>query len=113
MKVYATEHQFQADCVMWFHNEYPKHRKMLHCNDNNSYNKIEGNKKKALGVVAGVSDLELILYAGVVMFIELKLPGKLQSIEQIDFMNMVTDRGHMYCVIDNIEAFKSLIKSML
>lgn len=103
------ELKMQAECVKWFDNTYPEERQMLHCNDNNSYNKIEGNRKKALGVTRGVSDLEYIAEAGVTWYIELKMPGETQSKEQIEFMNKVRARGHIYQIIYSLEEFKSLI----
>lgn len=109
MTVFKTEHQFQAACVLWHSQTFPEDRGMLHCNMNNSYNAVEGNKAKALGVVPGVSDLEYIAEFGVVWFIELKIPGKTQSEEQIKFMNKVRSRGHHYIIIETLEEYKALI----
>ena len=105
---FATEQQLQAACIQWFWNTYPSERRMLHCNNNNSADRISGNKAKAVGVVAGVSDLELVV-KNAVMFIELKLPGKKQSEEQIDFELKVTERGHNYFIVEYLEDFIELI----
>ena len=110
---FKIEEQLQAACTQWFHNTYYLERGMLHMNDNNSYNRIEGNRKKAMGVVSGVSDLELISDGGVVWFIELKLPEGKQSDVQIDFMNKCRTRGHIYVLIYSLEQFKYLIKEII
>jgi hypothetical protein len=103
-----TEEQMQAAIVMWFNQEFPSERRMLHCNNNNSVNRIAGNKAKAVGVVAGVSDLEWIDYFQTV-YIELKLPNGTQSDEQIDFERKVRERGHQYIIIRSVSEFQSWI----
>lgn len=110
-----TETQLQAKCVEWYHNEFrfTPWKKMLHCNNNNSHNNISGNKAKALGVVPGVSDLELICPTGRVVFIELKIPGGVQSNDQIEFMNEVQSRGHSYLIIFSFEDFKNTIWAII
>lgn len=108
-KRFATEQQFQAEFVLWFSQEFPSERRMLHCNMNNSWDKIEGNKAKAMGVTRGVSDLELLCKAGVTWYIELKLPGKTQSEDQIKFMNKALERGHKYILFEYIEDLKEFI----
>lgn len=103
-----TESQMQSECFIWFWNTYPDQRRMLLHVDNNSFNAIEGNRKKAMGVVKGVSDFILIL-PGMVMFIELKLPTGRQSDEQIDFQKKVVGRSHPYTIIRSVNQFKELI----
>jgi hypothetical protein len=110
---YKTELQMQAECCTWFWNEYPGERQMLHANDNNSYNAIEGAKKKALGVVKGISDLEFIGYDRDMWFIELKLPGEKQLLEQIKFQQMVELRGFNYIIIFSFVEFKRFILKRL
>ena len=110
---FKTEQQFQAACSAWFWNEYPGWRRMLHCNMNNSADRVAGNKAKAVGVVKGVSDLELIANGGVVWFIELKLPGKKQSEEQIDFETKVRARGHNYVILETLDEFKNLVNFII
>ena len=86
---------------------------MLHHNNNNSHNLVAGNKMKAMGVVAGVSDFELILPRGIVAFIEMKtVTGQLAE-EQKRFCAMVTLRGHLYFVVRTFEDFVKLIKTLL
>lgn len=105
---FKTEQQLQAYCAQWFWNTYPAHRRMLVMVDNNSENEVIGNRKKAMGVVRGPSDLFLVLYRAVI-FIEMKLPGKTQSVEQKDFENKVTERGHIYIIMYSFKQFKEFI----
>jgi len=107
-----TEEQLQSKCYLWFHNEFVQERKMLFHVDNNSWNATIGARKKALGVVSGVSDFILILFIDVV-FIEMKIPGGVQSEDQIKFQKMVEARGHKYQIIYSFEQFKDFIRSQL
>jgi hypothetical protein len=102
------EAQLQQKCFLWHWNEFHWDRGMLHHNDNNSINEIVGAQKKGLGVVSGVCDLEYIFDGGI-CFIELKLPGRKQSNEQIEFQQKVEERGHWYTVVYSLEEFKKLI----
>lgn len=103
-----TEEQIQAACFQWHWNTYPTERGMLHHNNNNSVNRIAGNRVKALGVVAGVSDFELIV-PGYVIFIEMKTEfGKLSEDQQY-FKERVIARGHIYIVIRSVDEFKNFI----
>lgn len=107
---FKTEEQFQAFCFQWFWNEYrfTPYKRSLHMNNNNSSDRAEGQKNKAKGVVRGVSDFELIIFE-VVIFIELKLPGKKQKPEQIEFEQMCELLGHPYIIIETFEEFKRVI----
>lgn len=108
-----TELQLQSQCTMWFWNTFPTWRRMLHCNMNNSFNRIAGANAKSVGVVAGVSDLEFIDYGGKVWFIELKIGKGFQSDEQKDFEEKLLERGHKYVIIRSLVEFKNLIFSCL
>lgn len=110
---FKTELQMQSQCTTWFWNTFPSWRGMLHCNMNNSFNRIDGAKSKALGVVKGVADLEFIDYNGVVWFIELKLPDGKQSEDQKDFQRKLEDRGHKYLIIRSFNEFKLFIYAAL
>lgn len=107
-----TELQMQAMCATWFWNTFPSERRMLHCNMNNSFNRIAGANAKAMGVIKGVSDMELIV-PGSVIFIEFKVGKGKQSEEQLDFMDKVDQRGHSYIIIYSFEEFKNFIHGAL
>ena len=106
-----SEISMQSKCVQWYWNEFrfTSNKRMLHCNMNNSFNRIAGAIAKSLGVVSGVSDCEFIDYGGVTWYIEFKLPGGKQSPEQIEFQKEVEARGHKYIIIYSFEEFKSFI----
>jgi len=108
-----TEQQLHAECFKWFHNTYPAERGMLHHNNNNSVNSIAGNKMKAMGVVPGVSDFELILPRGMIAFIEMKTDTGQLSKDQDRFCNMVLARGHVYFVIRTLSKFQEIVKTLL
>ena len=108
-----TELQMQAECITWFWNTFPAYRRLLHCNMNNSFNRISGSLAKSLGVTSGVSDLEYIGENGVTWFVELKLPGGKQSPEQKDFESKLIERGHKYVILYSFVEFKNFIYGTL
>jgi hypothetical protein len=81
---------------------------MLFCVNNNSHDRIAGNKKKAVGVTPGVADLAFV-DQGVMWFIELKVGNNTTSKEQDDFRDKVLSRGHYYIIIRDFDSFKNLI----
>ena len=104
-----TEQQIQAKCFIWHWNTYPNERRMLFHADNNSANALVGNRKKASGVVKGVSDMVLITLCGTV-YLEFKTPTGVQSAEQKDFAAKVRERGSLYFIVRSVEQFQKLIK---
>lgn len=110
---FSSEDQLQYACFNWFHNTFHEHRQMLFHVNNKAKNRIEGVHMKSMGVVKGISDLIFISTSGVVYFLELKLPGKTQSEEQITFQQKVTVRGLHYEIITNLEQFKQFIWARL
>lgn len=103
-----SEQQLQATCFQWHWNNFPKERGTLFHVQNNSSSRVLGNKRKAVGVVSGVSDLILIL-CGRVVFIEMKTETGTQSTSQKEFQSKVKELGHKYVVIRSFEEFKKLI----
>ena len=106
-----NELQLQAKCTQWYWNEFrfTDNKRMLHCNMNNSFNRIAGALAKALGVVKGVSDVEFIDYGGVTWYIEFKMISGSQSDEQKEFQAEVEKRGHKYVILYSFEEFKRFI----
>ena len=67
-------------------------------------------KKKATGLMKGVSDTIIVL-PGKVIFCEFKdSKGKLRP-DQIKFNEKVTSLGHIYAVVRSMEEFIELIKN--
>lgn len=106
-----TEQQIQSECFIWHWNTYPKERGMLHHNNNNSHNRNKGSQMKALGVVEGVADFELVS-DGRVDFIEMKTENGIQSAAQKEFQRMVNERGHYYHIIRSKDSFIKTVKSI-
>lgn len=118
---FETEEQLQNACYRWYDETFPDERKMLFSVPNGGERPmkrvfsqgrwkmipVEANKLKATGLQRGVSDFVFI--CGTVIFIEMKLPGKVQQPDQIDFMNKVTSRGHQYIVMEYFWEFKKFI----
>jgi hypothetical protein len=115
-----TEEQFQSECYLWFHNTFPWLRGCLFTVDNNvshrlppQYRVMEGARKKASGVVPGVSDM-VFIRDGFCAFIELKLEKGVQSTEQIFFEALVTKLGHIYVIIKPpLYNFKNFINEFI
>jgi len=112
------EDALQQQCVMWYHNlvtgRNPSSlRKRLHCNNNNSHNKVAGNRAKAMGVAPGVADLEFMMWMGKTCYIELKRPGGTQSKDQKEFQKLCLDMGHEYHLVYTFEQFKLIINQRL
>ena len=103
-----TEEQIQAACFIWHWNTFPLERQMLHHNNNNSHNRNKGAMMKALGVVEGISDFELIL-DNMVIWIEMKTPEGSLSPAQKTFRDKVQSRGHIYVVLRTVETFKQFV----
>lgn len=104
-----SEMQLQAKCFEWFWNTFPNERGFLHANNNNSYNAIKGNQNKALGVVAGVADMEYLATDGRMVFIEMKTSTGAQDPKQKIFQIKVESRGARYVIIRSVEEFQGLM----
>jgi hypothetical protein len=69
-------------------------------------NAIEGNRMKAMGVVAGVSDL---IYLRTMIFIEMKTETGIQSKEQQRFQQIVESLGYVYVICRSLPHFQKII----
>lgn len=116
---FVTEAQFHAFCAQWFNNNYHMNRMQLFTVNNNPSDRlsprlrvIEGTKQKAMGLIAGVSDM-VFIGNGFVSFIELKLPDGTQQENQHDFQLKVLALGHVYYLIHTFEQFRDLIDQLV
>ena len=71
---------------------------------------IAGNKAKALGVRAGVSDV-MINHKKIWHCVEFKVPGGVQSDQQKNFETKILALGTSYNLIYSVEEFKELVMS--
>ena len=116
------EHNLQARCVKWFRNEWPELSGVFFAVPNGgvigqSKSKAEhakaGAKRRDEGVLAGVSDLLLLVarngYHG--LCIEMKTEDKKsRQIEtQKEFERNVVKQGYEYVVVRSYEDFKEKI----
>lgn len=128
MKKY-TEDNLQSACAIYFNNTYClKHhdnRGMVFQIPNESATKLamtlkaKGMNKKiidetlsmllqvmrSMGFLDGVSDT-IILYKGIVHFVEFKLPGNNQQDNQVQFQQRVEAMGFPYHIMRSLEQFK-------
>jgi tRNA(Phe) wybutosine-synthesizing methylase Tyw3 len=104
------EDVLQAKIVVWFKNEYQINAKgvIFSVPNGGSRNVIEAKKLKSTGLMAGVSDLIVVLESKV-LFIELKTDVGIQSDTQKKFEILVTNLNHEYHIIRSLEQFKELI----
>lgn len=107
-----SEHAFQQQCRIWFHNLYPQYRGLLFHVRNNANGARDGVYWKELGVVAGVSDF-IFLFGGKCHCIELKTLKGEQSPEQIEWQKLVNKQGIDYYIVNTIHGFQQLIKIII
>ncbi len=110
-----TEGRFQADCFQWFHNSYSHLRGLLyHVPNGEKRDPVTANLLKAKGVVAGVPDL-VFHFRKRTYFFELKKPdgsGKVSEAQK-KIHNQLDAQGFIVWIVDNIEDFKYLVKSIV
>jgi hypothetical protein len=104
-----TEAQLQAQIFQYHWNNLPNERGLLFHVNNKARNTIEGAKFKAIGVIAGVSDLIYLKPGGNLILIELKIEGGVQSKEQKKWGLQVKSAGYQYLICRSLEEFIKLI----
>ena len=118
-----SEDRFQQECVMWFHNSYPKLRGLLFSVPNgmffsSSMSKGQrlayGRKMKLTGLTAGVSDL-IFLYSSNAYLLELKRPDGTngQSPAQVRWQELVESQGFSYYEIKSFAYFREIITNII
>lgn len=105
-----TEQQLQAHCFTWHWNNRPNERGLLYMNHNNPRDARHGMQLKAMGLVAGVSDMTYLSKSGVI-FLEFKTPDGKQTARQKEWQSTVEQAGYRYTIVRSFEDFtKSLDK---
>jgi len=107
-----SEAQIQAACVTWLWNTYPLTRGLFFAVNNNSEHVARAMNRKAVGLVAGVSDT-IFLWAGEAYLIEFKTPAGRQSAKQKEWQNKVVAAGFWYYIIRSLEEFQDLINEII
>lgn len=107
-----AEERIQTACYVYFHNTFPEYRGLLCYNLNNSKNKIDGARNKAMGIQKGRSDLVLYWQANA-YHIEMKTPTGEQSPEQIEWQRKVEEQGFEYFLVRSLSEFQKIILTIL
>lgn len=97
---------------MWYHNAFPNRRGTLFEVNNNPENAIDGARRKAMGMVAGVADLCLIKPGGGVLFVEVKRPEGIQSPAQKNWQEVVEWFGAGYVIVRSLEEFQQVVADL-
>lgn len=107
-----SELSLQSKCYQWFHNKYPEYRGLLFHVNNKAKNSIEGNKFKAIGVVAGIPDL-LFVFGGKLHPIEMKTEQGTVSADQKEIHEKWKLQGITPVVCRSFEQFQEIIISII
>ena len=107
-----SEAQIQAACVTWLWNTYPQTRGLFFAINNNSEHVARAMNRKAVGLVAGVSDT-ILLWRGRALLIEFKTPTGRQSAKQKEWQARVEAAGFRYYIVRSVEDFKQLIEGII
>lgn len=107
------EDNLQAECYQYFHNTFPKLRKLLWAVPNGGLRKeSEARRLKATGVVPGVHDLHLF-YGNQFYTFELKVGNNSLSEDQKEFWTKIESQGGICYEIRDFETFKSIIHKIV
>lgn len=93
---------------MWHWNTYPAHRGRLFLVHNNPRNAIDGNRLKAMGMVAGVSDMILLREGLPPLCIEFKTEAGRQGERQKWWQEVAEGTGCEYVIIRTLAEFQNL-----
>lgn len=111
-----AESRIQQDIVMWHRNNYGlKHhspRHLIFSVPNERENKREQMRMIATGLMAGVSDLIVVMPCRIV-FVECKDSTGRQSDRQKEFERLVTDLGYTYILVRSLEEYQEKIKQWI
>jgi len=103
-----TEDKIQQQIFLYFSQNYPTGL-IFAVPNGGSRNIIEAKRLKNTGVLAGVSDLILIMPNSKILFVEVKMPKGKQSEKQIKFQRKITNLKHTYAIVKSLSDFKELL----
>lgn len=107
-----TESRIQQDSLKWFRNSFClKHHSpqlVMFSVPNEGKDLLEQLKKKATGLMKGVSDT-IIVFQGKTVYCEFKDEKGKQKPDQILFQEKVERLGHEYWLVRSEEEFKELV----
>jgi hypothetical protein len=107
-----SESKIQSDSFTWHWNTYPHERGQLFMVYNNPKNAAHGSILKAMGMLAGVSDLCYLTDNAPrgIVFLECKKPGGTQSPGQKEFQSRVQSLGFDYHLFHSLEEFRNIVQ---
>ena len=110
------ESKLQKACIKYFRLQYPRYKMLLFHVPNGGYRTATTARNMKLeGVVAGVSDLILMIpangYHG--LCIEMKTPKGRQTPKQKQFEQAVKAMGYCYVIVRSIDQFAIMIKQWI
>jgi len=100
-----TENRIQQEIIVFYRNSNLNTGNIIFSVPNDSKDIKEQLRKKATGLMAGVSDL-IVLHNGEVLFIECKDDKGRQSDKQKQFQERVEAQGFKYYLVRSLEEFK-------
>jgi sRNA-binding regulator protein Hfq len=107
-----TEAKLQQELVVWFRNNFCLKHQSPRCAifsiPNEAQGKSEMMYKKAIGLLPGASDLQVLL-PNRCIFVEVKTEIGKQSEKQKDFEKTVTDLGFEYYLVRSLDDFKRIL----
>lgn len=110
------ESELQSACVRWFRLQYRRYERLLFAVPNGSHrNRVTAAILKGEGVLAGVSDLILLIPNSeyTALCIEMKSGAGRQIDSQRQFQQAAESVGNRYVVIRSFDEFKSEIDNYL
>lgn len=113
-----NESIIQHQLVIWFSQSYPEYKGLLFSVNNDTFNVKDAQKRKALGLIKGVSDLCLVVPdSGKLAGIELKKPRSYHSVSHIQnqlyWGDKIISSGGYYLMTSDLDVAKVFIKSLL
>ena len=77
------EDKLQNECILNFSQKHPDMKGQLFAVNNTANSKKQAMHLKSLGVLPGVSDLIFIRPSGIIVAIEIKVPGSRHNLEHV------------------------------
>ena len=108
------ESRLQQSCVKWFRLQYPQYARLLFSVPNGAVmSPVTARIMKAEGIVAGVSDLILLVPSGNyhALCIEMKTETGRQSKEQKEWQEAVEAQGYRYSLCRSFDEFYELMEN--
>lgn len=107
-----TEKKLQAVCVMDFSQTHPERKGNLWSTRNTTFSERDGQTQKAMGMIAGVSDL-IYFHNKRFVGIELKMQGSTHNTkhvsQQIKWGEKIIEAGGEYYIVTTLDEFWTVI----